>query len=145
MYPARILLVDNYRDALVTWAFFLRTRGYEVITASDGIAATQIAMDMQPDLIVMDLELPGLSGCDAARRIRAALAPAPVPIIATTSNTHPAHLDEAHAVGFFRLMVKPCDPPRFLREIDRALSASVTLAGRRPAVAAPATAASHAD
>jgi hypothetical protein len=44
-------------------------------------------------------------------------------------------------------MVKPCDPPRFLREIDRALSASVTLAGRRPAPAAAvvAAAASHAD
>jgi CheY-like chemotaxis protein len=121
MSPARILLVDNYPDALVTWAFFLRTRGYEVETARDGQSAVEIATRSRPDLIVMDLVLPRLSGCDAARRLRRDPATAAIPIIATTGNTSPAHLDEARALGFMRIMIKPCDPPQLLEEIDWAL------------------------
>src|SRR5262245_57343195 len=121
MHAARILLVDNYPDALLMWAFFLRTRGYHVITAGDGAAVLDIAPDMVPDLIVLDLMLPGIGGCEVARQLRRHPATARVPIIATTGNTRPSHLDEARSIGFVRIMVKPCDPPRLLAEIDRAL------------------------
>jgi CheY-like chemotaxis protein len=123
MHPARILLVDDYPDALLMWAFFLRTRGHQVTTASDGLSAIDIATDMVPDLIVLDLMLPRLGGCDVARHLRRQPTTAQIPIIATTGNTHPSHLDEARSVGFVRLMIKPCDPPRLLAEIDRALAA----------------------
>jgi two-component system cell cycle response regulator DivK len=137
VHTARILLVDDYPDALLMWAFFLRTRGYHVVTATDGLAAINIAADMVPDLIVMDLMLPRISGCDAARRLRSRPRTARIPIIATTGNTHPAHLDEARTIGFVRIMIKPCDPPRMIAEIERALAARFIVSGDAATAAEP--------
>jgi CheY-like chemotaxis protein len=122
MRPPRILLVDDYPDALTTWAFFLKTRGYAIDTARDGAAAIRLATADTPDLIVMDLVLPVLDGCGVARRLRLTPTTAGIPIIATTGDVSPAHLDEARSIGFFRIMIKPCDPPRLLEQIERALS-----------------------
>jgi twitching motility two-component system response regulator PilH len=118
---ARILLVDDYEDALSTWALFLRLRGFEVFTARDGKTAVQIALELVPDLIVMDLVLPGVTGCEAARLIRASARAQHVPIIATTGSTLPALLSEATASGFVSVRIKPCDPQDLLAEIERVL------------------------
>jgi CheY-like chemotaxis protein len=123
MQPARILLVDAYRDALFMWAFYLRTRGFDVVTASQGRDALQVAYAEEPDLVVMDLILPDVSGFTAARQLRTDSRTAQIPIIATTGDTHPAHLDEARSIGFVRIMIKPLDPPRLVHEIQSALAA----------------------
>jgi CheY-like chemotaxis protein len=137
MQPARILLVDAYRDALFMWAFYLRTRGFDVVTASQGRDALQLAHEEEPDLLIMDLVLPDISGFQAAKQLRADSRTAGIPIIATTGDTHPSHLDEARSIGFVRIMIKPLDPPRLVHEINSALAArSVTrpdaLSGTRP-------------
>jgi CheY-like chemotaxis protein len=119
---ARILLVDDYRDAADMWALYLRTLGFAVDTVGDGLSAVQVATTTSPDVIVMDLVLPGISGCEAARRIHAFPATARIPIIATTGSTHPLDLRRARAAGFDAIMIKPCDPPGLVAEIDRALS-----------------------
>ena len=59
--PARLLLVDDYRDAVEMWALYLRARGFDIQTAADGLSAVRIATETLPDLIVMDLALPILS------------------------------------------------------------------------------------
>lgn len=123
MHQARILLVDNYPDALLMWAFFLRTRGHQVVTATNGAAVLEVATDMVPDLIVLDLMLPGVGGCEVARRLREHPLTARVPIIATTGNTRASHLDEARSIGFVRIMIKPYEPLQMIAEIDRALAA----------------------
>ncbi len=128
---ARLLLVDDYRDALDMWALYLRTLGFEVETASDGLSAVRIATDMLPDLVVMDLALPGLSGCEAARLLRAQPRTAHIPMIATTGNTHAAEIARAHHAGFVAVMIKPCNPPELVDEIERALAAHT--AGHAPA------------
>ncbi|MEO7190460.1 MAG: response regulator [Vicinamibacterales bacterium] len=127
MLHSRILLVDDYADALEMWAFYLRTRGYNVLSAADGVTAVDIARDWLPHLVVMDLTLPGISGCEAARRLRGHVATAAIPIVATTCDIRPDHLDEARSIGFARIMIKPCDPPRLLHEIQIALSARATV------------------
>ena len=58
----RILLVDDYPDALEIWGLYLRSLGYEIRTAQDGLSAVKEAHDFHPDAIVMDLELPGIIG-----------------------------------------------------------------------------------
>ena len=123
MLQARILLVDGYPDALDMWAFYLRTRGYDVLTAADGLSAVTIATEWRPALIVMDLVLPSLSGCEAARRLRQDPVTAAIPIIATTGDINPDHLDEARSIGFERIMIKPCEPSRLVGEIQIALAA----------------------
>jgi CheY-like chemotaxis protein len=119
----RILLVDGYADALDMWAFYLRTKGYDVLAAADGATALVMAANWQPQLIVMDLVLPEVSGCDIARQLRLSSATSSIPIIATTGDINPDHLDEARSVGFVRIMIKPCEPARLVTEIQMALAA----------------------
>jgi CheY-like chemotaxis protein len=122
--PARLLLVDDYRDALDMWAVYLRARGFEIGTATDGPSAVRVATETLPDLIVMDLVLPGLNGCEAARQLRARPETTRIPIIATTGNTHPVELERARQAGFAAIMIKPCDPAGLVGEIERVLAAA---------------------
>lgn len=119
---ARILFVDDYQDALVMWAYYLRTRGFEVATASDGPSAISLASKTRPDVVVTDLVLPGMDGCEMARRLRTLPSLQNVPIIAATGDTDPEHLQEARSAGFARIMIKPCDPVKLVDEIDRVLA-----------------------
>jgi CheY-like chemotaxis protein len=123
MAVTRILLVDDYSDALEIWEWYLRSQGYDVLTASNGLDAVRLAKSAHPDVIVMDLQLPGLSGCDAAREIRTAQPTTNIPLIAATGFSHDRQLDEARAAGFDEIVIKPCDPSRLVNEIERVLSA----------------------
>lgn len=117
----RILLVDDYPDALEMWGLYLRSCGYDVVTAENGIAAVEMALSTPLDLIVMDLELPGLSGFEAARRLRQDARTADLPLIAATGYSHLKQLDQARHAGFDAVMVKPCDPGLLVAEIERQL------------------------
>ena len=119
-----ILIVDDYKDALDVWAIYLRALGYQVSTAGDGAAALAEAERLHPDLIVLDLELPRVSGFDVARRLRANPNTAHIPLIAATGYSHVTQLDRARAAGFDQIVVKPCDPELLVEEIERHLSAA---------------------
>lgn len=118
-----ILIVDDYPDALEIWGLYLRSYGYEVLTAEDGISAVSLAHDHHPDLIVLDLELPGITGFEAAMRLREAEDTCAIPLIAATGYSHPAQLDRARECGFDSIVVKPCEPSALAAEIDRLLAA----------------------
>jgi len=119
--PRHILIVDDYPDALDIWALYLRSMGYRVSTASDGAAALAQAQQLLPDLIVLDLELPRISGFDVARQLRANPATQAIPLIAATGYSHVKQLDRAREAGFDRIVVKPCDPDLLVEEIERLL------------------------
>ena len=124
-----ILLVDDYPDALDVWRMYLEMCGFGVLTAIDGLSAVTLALEKLPDIIILDLELPGISGVEAARRIRSAPETAAIPLIAVTGHSQAAQLDEARLAGFDVVVTKPCDPDRLLAEIQRLLD------GRPPVVA----------
>ncbi len=114
-----ILIVDDYADALDIWAIYLTAAGYRVSTAIDGASAIAKAHQLLPDLIVLDLELPGISGFEAARALRGDPETADIPLIAATGYSHLRQLDLAREVGFDAVVVKPCDPDMLLAEIER--------------------------
>ncbi len=118
-----ILVVDDYADALDIWAIYLQTMGYRVSTAADGLSAVAQAGRLLPDLIVLDLELPGLSGFEAAKRLREDPATREIPLIAATGYSHARQLDLARQSGFDAVVVKPCDPDMLVQEIERLLPA----------------------
>jgi CheY-like chemotaxis protein len=122
MAETLILLVDDYRDALEIWEWYLRSKGYDVLTATNGAEAVQLAKSAHPDVIVMDLQLPRLTGCEAARLLRAAPDTMDIPLIAATGFSHGRELDEAREAGFDRIVIKPCDPPRLVEEIQQTLA-----------------------
>ena len=126
MATERVLLVDDYPDALEIWGLYLRAVGYEVVTADNGLQAVELAHTHLPDIIVLDLELPGITGYEAAIRLRAAHDTAGIPLIAATGYSQTQQLDRARESGFDSVVVKPCDPMALVAEIDRLLKTRST-------------------
>ena len=120
-----ILIVDDYPDALEIWSLYLRLVGYQVSTAADGGEAIVQAEQLLPDLIVLDLELPGISGFEAARRLRRMPATHDIPLIAATGYSHHRQLSMAREAGFDQVVVKPVDPETLVEEIERLLDLTV--------------------
>jgi CheY-like chemotaxis protein len=121
--PARILIVDDYIDALEAWRLFLRAAGFEVETAADGVSALTQAVQHRPDLIVMDLELPKMSGLDVAKALRQRDDTRHIPLIVATGYSHAQSLTQAPDIGVDAVIVKPCDPDELVSEIKRLLDA----------------------
>lgn len=122
---ARILLVDDYPDALEVWSLYLKMTGFDVVTAEDGLAALALAGRQPPDIAILDLELPGISGYELARRLRLDAETREVPLIAVTGHSQADRIEEAHRAGFDCVLVKPCDPDRLCLEIERLLARTV--------------------
>lgn len=116
-----VLIVDDYQDALDIWAIYLCSLGYRVSTASDGAGAIAQAERLRPDIIVLDLELPGVSGIEAARHIRSLPETQHIPLIAATGYSHSRQLELARGAGFDRVVVKPCNPDQLVAEIEELL------------------------
>ena len=116
-----LLIVDDYPDALDVGGVYLRAEGFTVLTASDGQSAFAEAVREKPDVIIMDLELPGKSGYEVARDLKARADTREIPLIAATGYSHNKQLDLARASGFDAVMVKPCDPQSLVAEIRRLL------------------------
>jgi two-component system cell cycle response regulator DivK len=121
-----VLLVDDFPDALEVWDLFLSAAGFTVVTATDGVDGLARARALRPDVIVLDLQMPGLSGTEVARALRADAATRHIPLIAATGHSPTSH-DDARAAGFDSVIVKPCDPDVLVAEIRRA--AAVPAAG----------------
>ena len=134
-YTARvrpvILLVDDYADALPAWEIFLQAEGFDVVTASSGPEALSTVSASSPDLVVLDLALPGLSGCDVARTLRSTVSTQHIPLIAATGFSDAVQLEQARLAGFDTVLVKPCDPSELASRIRELLAG--------PAPAAPST------
>jgi len=114
-------LVDDYPDVLDMWGLYLRHRGYDVDTASDGFEAIEHAHEHVPDVVVLDLGLPGIDGCEVAVRLREAPDTAEVPLIAATGYSNTDQLTEARQSGFDAIILKPCDPAQLEAAIKKQL------------------------
>jgi CheY-like chemotaxis protein len=123
---ATILIVDDYPDALDVWDLYLQASGFAVLRAEDGLTALRSATESLPDLVVMDLELPGMTGCEVAKALRAGDATRHIPLIASTGHSLPAKLDEARRAGFDLVLIKPCDPGELVAQIRKHLRSGAT-------------------
>ena len=104
-----ILVVDDSADIRHMIRFTLEALGQNVVEAPDGESAVRIAEEVRPDLILMDLSMPGLDGFGATSAIRKLPPMAAVPIIAISAHTTPDHRKKALAVGFNDFVAKPLD------------------------------------
>jgi CheY-like chemotaxis protein len=114
----RVLVIDDYADAVEVWALYLRASGFDVLTATDGVSGLDTARRERPDVVVMDLQMPGLSGLDVAQALRADDATRHIPLIAVTGRARPQGQD-AESLRFDSLVMKPCDPETLVAEIRR--------------------------
>ena len=103
----RILVVDDERDLVELIAYNLRRNGYDVLTAHDGQAALELARRQPPDLVLLDLMLPGIDGTEVARQLRADPNTAHVPVIMLTAKSEEIDVVVGLALGADDYITKP--------------------------------------
>ena len=116
-----VLVVDDYQDAREMCAEFLVHCGYRVSEAKDGQEAVDKALAEHPDVILMDLSLPGLDGWEATRRIKKDARTKDIPVIALTGHALAGHSEGARDAGCDSFLTKPCLPDAMVAEVKRML------------------------
>ena len=113
----RILVIEDTEDNRQIIRDLLSSVGYELIEAADGTEGVAMARSHRPDLILMDIQLPGMDGYEATRQIRATPALAKVPIIAVTSYALSGDEAKTRAAGCDGYVAKPFSPRQLLAKI----------------------------
>ena len=106
---SRILLVDDSPLSRKIASAMLVGDGFDVLEAENGEQALDLALSARLDLILLDLGLPDMNGCDVARHLRTIPDMQHIPIIAVTGNGTPEAFEEAQSAGIDDLLVKPID------------------------------------
>ena len=117
----RILLVEDNEMNRDMLSRRLERRGYEVIVAVEGEEGVARAKVDAPDVVVMDMSLPGIDGWEATRQIKAADETSKVPVLALTAHAMAGDREKALAVGCDDFDTKPVDLPRLLEKIEALL------------------------
>ena len=117
----RVLIVEDNEKNRYLISFILKGEGFDLIEAVTGEEGVEKAMKERPDLILMDIQLPGIDGYETTRRIRASPAGTKVPIIALTSYAMTGDREKALAAGCTGYVEKPINPDTIMDEIRRYL------------------------
>jgi CheY-like chemotaxis protein len=111
----RVLIVDDNRDAADSMATLLRLLGHEVATAYSGPSGLTEAETFLPDVVFLDIGMPGMSGYEVARQLRAGHAAGGLHLlVAVTGFSQPTDLQRAEEAGFDKHLVKPADPSELM-------------------------------
>jgi signal transduction histidine kinase len=106
----RVLVVDDNADAACSLALLLRLSGHEVKVCHDGPAALEAAASYRPEVVLLDIGLPGMDGYAVARRLRALPGPGPALLAALTGYGQEDDIRRSREAGFDQHLVKPVDP-----------------------------------
>lgn len=113
----RVLVVEDQVDNRTILRDLLESAGIQVLAAENGATGVEMAKELQPDLILMDIQMPEMDGYEASRRIKAVPALAAVPIIAVTSYALSGDEDKARAAGCDDYVTKPFSPRALLVKV----------------------------
>ena len=123
-----VLVVDDYQDAREMYAEYLAYSGFRVAEATNGVEALEKAFDLLPDVILMDLSLPGMDGWAATRRLKTDERTRRIPVVALTGHALAGASESARQAGCDAFVTKPCLPDELVvqvrRMLDRDLSTS---------------------
>jgi two-component system cell cycle response regulator DivK len=114
----KILLIEDNEQNRYLATFLLEKHGYEVIPASDGKRGIELADQIRPDLMLLDIQLPGMDGYAVARELRNNPALTQIPIIAVTSYAMVGDREKALAAGCTGYLEKPINPETFVTDIE---------------------------
>ena len=103
------------------YGFYLARRGYRVEEAADGHEALAKALGLTPDIILMDLSLPGIDGWELARILKSDMRTAAIPIVALTAHALNGEQERALGAGCDAFVTKPCLPQTLAAELERVL------------------------
>jgi CheY-like chemotaxis protein len=115
--PANLMLVED---------LIARRPDIRLLSAMDGNHGVEIARASRPDVILMDINLPGISGIQALKILREDPATAHIPVVALSANAMPRDIEKGLAAGFFRYLTKPIKVNEFMDTLDAALKFAKT-------------------
>jgi CheY-like chemotaxis protein len=115
--PANLMLVED---------LIARRPDIRLLTARDGTRGIEIARASRPDVILMDINLPGISGIQALKILRADSATAHIPVVALSANAIPCNIEKGLEAGFLRYLTKPIKVNEFMDTLDVALKFAKT-------------------
>lgn len=118
-----ILVVDDYQDAREMYAEYLQFSGFRVAEAKTGNEALEKAFELRPDLILMDLSLPGMDGWEATRLLKSDERTRQIPVVALTGHALAGASEGARKAGCDSFVTKPCLPDDLVLEVRRMLNA----------------------
>jgi PAS domain S-box-containing protein len=122
--PLLLYVEDNPANLKLVQEIVRLHLDLDLLSATDGVTGVKMARDYRPDLILMDMNLPGISGREAQRRLRQDPATSDIPIIALSANAMPLDIQAALEAGFFRYLTKPLNINDFLQVVGEALEQS---------------------
>jgi CheY-like chemotaxis protein len=117
-----VLVIEDYQDAREMYAAYLSFSGFRVAEAANGEEGVQRAIELVPDIILMDLALPGLDGWEATRRLKNDDRTRHIPIVALTGHALAGHAEGARQAGCDAFVTNPCLPDALVAEIQRILT-----------------------
>jgi CheY-like chemotaxis protein len=119
---ARILVADDSKDALSAYEAYLQFNGYEVTVSPTGDGALRQARETLPAVVIVDHEMPGLTGCEVAKALGSEAETRNIPVIMVTGRDDPETRQRAMFAGCVAFLTKPCKPALLLMNLALALS-----------------------
>ena len=119
--PPVVLIAEDFEDARELYREYLEFSGFEVLTAANGREAIQRAIEVQPDLILMDASMPVLDGWQATRALKSDPNTCHIPILALTAHAFDDAKQQAKAAGCDGFITKPCLPDDLVTQVRAAL------------------------
>lgn len=116
-----VLVVEDYEDARELFAELLSTSGFAVAEATNGHDAVRLALELVPDVVIMDLAMPEVDGWEATRRLKADARTRHIPVVALTGHVLESHVRAAEAAGCAAFLSKPCLPDVLMATIEEIL------------------------
>ena len=117
----RILVVEDNETNMYLISFILKKNNYEVIEAMTGEEGVRLAIKEKPDLIIMDIQLPGIDGIEATKRIKESEEAGEIPIVAFTSYAMTGDREKILKAGCSGYLEKPINPETFMADIEKHL------------------------
>ena len=125
---------DNPANLVLMRRLLALHGGVRLLMASDGEQGLQMARSQRPDVVLMDINLPGISGLDAMTALAADGATAHIPVIAISAHAMRHDIDKGLHAGFFRYLTKPIKIKTFIEALDAALGAALADSAATPAL-----------
>jgi two-component system, cell cycle response regulator DivK len=118
-----ILIVEDNEKNMKLARDLLQAKGYQTLEAVTGEDGVRLGKERVPDLVLMDIQLPGISGIEALRQLRADPNTAAIPVVALTASVTPTDRSQITAAGFDAFVSKPISVREFLETVKRLLEA----------------------
>jgi CheY-like chemotaxis protein len=120
--PTVLLVEDNQANLQLVGQILNKHSDFEMLSAHTAELGLELALAHQPDIIILDINLPGMDGYEALSRLRSCEDTKEIPVLALSANAMPADIERGTAAGFTEYLTKPIDIKHFMAALDRAMA-----------------------